>query len=346
MRPEELDDVFAGLILKKRADSLLHELAVLKRHPHKDSIHDTRVQSRRMRAALEAFQSLVPPDSWEAVYNSVRGITRVLGRVRESEVSLSLLEELTASSDQPQKLCGEYLKERLGRKLSKLHTRLRKSLKKVAIRDLRSRNMLLLEGLGQTASRGTTGAVVTPIKRRRNLSGQGRPANKTVQPFLFALHGETIERARQALSELAAPLLAFRPRSDFRRATDTRLHRLRISAKKLRYAMEIFDEVWPGGLKEHIEMARALQDSAGRYHDWAVLCRRLQREIRRLSQHCLSELASQMERILADGESRKFELRKEILPPLIRLQTYMRDLLQNPPLPGQHEDLNESEAAS
>jgi len=256
MRPEELDDVFGGLVLRRRADSFLHELAVLKRHPHKDSIHDTRVQSRRMRAALEAFQSLIPPDVWKAVYDSVRGITKNLGRVREAEVSLSLLEDLTAGADVLEKICVDYLVERLRGKFTKLQRQLKKNLKKIDVRDLRSRIKTLLTGLGQANAPEATRGIIAPIRPGRSLRGSGRQASRAAQPFLFALHGETIGRARKLLSELAAPLIAFRPRPDFRRATDARLHRLRISAKKLRYAMEIFDEIWPGGLKEAIEHAR------------------------------------------------------------------------------------------
>src|SRR5436309_6718452 len=53
------------------------------------------------------------------------------------------------------------------------------------------------------------------------------------------------------------------------------------AAKKLRYTMEIFDPIWPAGLKKEIRLARALQDAGGHYHDWCVLRDRIQKEIGR-----------------------------------------------------------------
>ena len=73
---------FSQNAVRQRGQWLIHELARLKRHPGEDAIHDTRVQSRRMRAALEAFQDLCPPHEWEALYHRIRQITRVLGEVR------------------------------------------------------------------------------------------------------------------------------------------------------------------------------------------------------------------------------------------------------------------------
>jgi CHAD domain-containing protein len=66
---------FAKTILKWQADWLLDEPVSLKRHPDEKSIHDTRVQSRRLRAALEAFQDLFAPHPWQAVYSALKKLT-------------------------------------------------------------------------------------------------------------------------------------------------------------------------------------------------------------------------------------------------------------------------------
>ncbi len=332
MRPEELDHVYAGLVLRKRADALLVELSGLKRHPHEDSIHDTRVQSRRMRAALEAFQDLFPPSLWKAVYEPVRSITRNLGKARETEVSLSLLDQLAGSAGLPEKVCAEYLEQKLRRRLWKLRKRLKRNLRKIDVRNLRSRFRSLLSEVGRKEDTQPKEGIVIPIKYGRGSTAGFRAAGGTRQSFLFPLHGETMERTRRVLGELAAALLAFRTRADFRRASDARLHRLRISTKKLRYAMEIFDEAWTGGLKQQIELARVLQDAGGRHQDWAVLRNRLQNEIRRLTRENLPHLASQVGRILADAEDHKATSRGEILPALTQLQASLKALLQNPPL--------------
>jgi CHAD domain-containing protein len=337
MRPEELDDVFAGLVLKKRADVLLNELVGLKRRPGEDSIHDTRVQSRRMRAALEAFQDLYAADPWQALYDAVRGVTKSLGGPRETEVSLALVKDLTSRGETPVQLCGEYLEEKLRNRFRRQQRRLRKNLRRIDSRNLRLRFKNLLAERDRTRDPRTTQGIVIPLKTGRDAKKRARPVIAPRQPFLVALHGESVERARRILADLAAPLLAFRVRPDFRRSTDARLHKLRISAKKLRYAMEIFDEVWPGGLRQQIESARALQEAGGHHQDWAVLCRRLQKEIRRLARQGATHLASQMEGILAEAEVRKSVLRQEVQPALIQLQACLRELLHSPPFAGQTE---------
>ncbi|HYK88130.1 MAG TPA: CHAD domain-containing protein [Acidobacteriota bacterium] len=346
MRPEELDDVFAGIALRKRADALLLELRGLKRRPHQDSIHDTRVQSRRMRASLEAFQDLFPPLAWRTVYDQVRSITRNLGKARETEVSLSLLDHLSTSGDLPEKICAEHLEERLRRRLSKCHKRLKKCLGRIDLRSLRSSLEHLLSELGKRDESDPATGIVVSIRSGRIPKAHSRAGTGTRQPFLFPLRGETVARTRRVLAELAAPLLAFRPRADFRRSSDTRLHRLRISAKRLRYAMEIFDEAFPGGLKEQIELARLLQEAGGHHQDWAVLRWRLEKDIHRLKRQGASQLALQADRILAEAENRKTVSRKEILPALIRLQASLRELLQNPPYAGQTDSDREANVRS
>ncbi len=343
MRPEELDDVFAELILRKRAEALLKELSALKRRPQENSIHDTRVQSRRLRAALEVFQDLFPSPLWKTAYDPVRGITRSLGEARETEVSLSLLEHLIAGADLPQLLCSEYLEQRLRRRLRKQQKRLHCSMRRVDLRDLRFRFEHLLSETGRRLDSKGAGGVVIPIRSGGNPKRR-LAAGRTRQTFLFPLHGETVERGRQILGELATPVLAFRTRADFRRASDMRLHRLRISTKKLRYAMEVFDEVWPGGLREQIELARLLQEASGNHQDWAVLRRRLLSEIRRLARQEASLLASQLKRILADAESQKAAARKEIPPALTQLQAGLRALLQGSP-PARTADLERDQEA-
>jgi serine/threonine protein kinase len=54
------------------------------------------------------------------------------------------------------------------------------------------------------------------------------------QLSLFQMQEQPAGRGRRVLEELSAPILSFRARYDFPRATDQRLHELRINAKKLR----------------------------------------------------------------------------------------------------------------
>src|SRR5512140_3038342 len=118
-------------LLEKKAGALLPELSHLKRHAGPDAIHDTRVQSRRLRAALETFRDLCAPGLWSTAYESVRAITKTLGKPRESEVLSTLLDELDLGNDTAAALCREYLRERLSRENRKLSKKLRGDLRDI-----------------------------------------------------------------------------------------------------------------------------------------------------------------------------------------------------------------------
>src|SRR5256885_15920933 len=123
-----MEDGFSRQVIADRAALLVKGLSSLRAKVRDDSIHDTRVASRRMRAALEAFRDLFPPRRWKALYERVKQITRLLGKTREAAVDLSLLQEL-AAGDMAENLCREYLQERFDRKLRKGLRRVKKELR-------------------------------------------------------------------------------------------------------------------------------------------------------------------------------------------------------------------------
>jgi CHAD domain-containing protein len=315
---------FGKAILQQRADSLLDELLSLKRRPDEKAIHDARVQSRRLRAALEAFQDLFAPHPWQAVYRSAKEITRTLGGPRETGVIILLLRNLGGAGDMAESLCREYLMERFQEKLKKQEKRLKSLIKAINPPRLRSRIAFLLAGMELPAE---WSSFVDTADRAANKPNRRRRKQNPFQPTLFLLHEKAQERAQRILRQLMEPILAFRLRYDFRRATDDRIHALRIGAKQLRYAMEIFDPIWPGGLKDPIAEARALQDAGGDFHDWCVLCQCLKTNIRRLNKGETVHLAFQIGRLLAFAEDRRAELRKQILPALTTLQATLHQLL-------------------
>src|SRR5213594_3438578 len=301
-----MEDGFSRQVIADRAASLFKELCSLQAKVREDSIHDTRVASRRMRTALEAFKDLFPARRWKALYDRVKQITRLLGKTREATVDLSLLQEL------------------FHRKLRKGLRRVKKKLRLIDAEALQAQMVSLVGELPATIESGGS-------TTRRPSARSRLPRRDFLQPDLFALSTPPWERAFRVLGELASRILSFQAGDDFGRATDLQLHELRIAAKKLRYAMEIFDPIWPAGLKKEIRLARALQDAGGHYHDWCVLRDRIQKEIGRLTQQETQHLAFQMGRLLEQFEGRRVALRKKFLPALSRLQKSLHALLQQAP---------------
>src|SRR5213593_1409667 len=324
--PETTEEGFCREILESSVTTLAEELSSRERRAAGDSIHDTRVASRRMRAVLEAFKDLFPPRPWRSLYDRVREVTVDLGKVRESEVNLALLKDLTASGDMAENICREYMQERFQARLRKRLRRLKKKLRKLDGDRIHAQANFLLAGLGTgDGQAGETGGTEPASKSRPRLAAIAQ--KQLIQPTLFELRPTARARGSRILTELSVPIVQFRPRYDFRNATDERLHELRIAAKKIRYAMEIFDPLWPGGLKKEIALARALQDAGGTYHDWCILRARIQAEIRRLTEQETTHLAFQMGRLLAQVDDSRLVLRKKLAPSITRLRTALQQLL-------------------
>jgi CHAD domain-containing protein len=317
------DAEFCRSVLTQKLFSLLKELVALKSRPGEKAIHDTRVQSRRMRAALEAFEDLLSPGPYRTVYQKIKQITRTLGRIRETGVILGLMRKLGKKEDLAEAICREYLVERISAELRKQERSLQRKLNAIDPVQLQSQIQSLLAGMPSHAPNSEPPATVgqtQTILRARDM-------RRTVKPVILQSKGRDRERAQRILREMVRPILAFRSRSQFQSATDERLHKIRIGAKKLRYAMEIFSPYWPDGLKEEIVDARALQDVGGSYHDWCVICEILKAEMQRAQKSNKEHLALQIGRFLTAAEDQKAGLREQLLPAITACQSTLRLLL-------------------
>lgn len=321
-QPEVINEVYCREVLEAREKAIVRELDALVRRPRRESIHDTRVQSRRTRAALEAFQDLFPPRPWLALYKRIRRITRTLGRPREIEVCLALLQDLTRRGDMAENICREYLEEDFRKVLTRRIQRAKKKLRGVTPSVLQRQMNFLVAGLSPADEWSSLSH-----RKPRGLVGGSFTNQARRQPALFELKESLTERRSRVLKELAVPVLSFGARDRFRKARDTELHKLRIATKKLRYATEIFDPAWPGGLGAQIALAHDLQDAGGRYQDLCVLRERIRKQLRRLTRRKTTHLAFQMGRLLSQVEDRRTALRKDILPALLRFQAALREML-------------------
>jgi len=63
-----------------------------------EALHDMRVASRRVQAALKIFRSLFPKKKYKAEYAEVRGLIRSLGEVRDYDVFIDKLEDMKKKS--------------------------------------------------------------------------------------------------------------------------------------------------------------------------------------------------------------------------------------------------------
>jgi len=201
------------------------------------SVHEARVASRRLREALPVLGARADWDAIDRAGKRVRRITRALGPVRELDVTLSLLAELEGKATAPQ------------------HAIARVRAAVLQERQKRRRAML---------------AEMTPTrleKLRKRLVEVAAPESRT-QPSRNAL----IEAAIQASARAARLKTAIEHAGGIYLAD--RLHRVRIEAKKLRYALEIQRELTRSRSTARLTRLKNQQDLLGRVHDLEVLIER------------------------------------------------------------------------
>ncbi len=220
-------------ILRQRLVSLLAAMPAAQ-SGDEVSVHQARVASRRLRAALPMLGANADPQALSRVDRRVRRITRALGPVRELDVALLLLAELdgrgAASAAAIGRVREAVLAERLKRRRDMLDEitpsrldKLRKRLVHVAAPPL----------------------------------PQGIPHDAATEAAVRA--GRRAGRLRAAIERAGGIYLA------------DRLHRVRVAAKKLRYALEIQRELTHARSRLHLNRLKTLQDLLGRMHDLEIL---------------------------------------------------------------------------
>ena len=202
-----------------------------------DALHHTRVASRRLREVLPVLQ--LDPEVAHKLNRRLRKITDRLGRVREYDVLLSVLDEL--------KKVGRYPKAALPRVAAHIgenhaHPRER-LLEKVQMGELR-RVAAKLEKIARTLESASEGRVTARHSWR------------------WAIDARVARRASTlaaAIADAGAVYLA------------ERLHIVRIAVKKLRYALELAADADHVKSSPDLKQLRRAQDILGRLHDLQVL---------------------------------------------------------------------------
>lgn len=102
--PDEPFGSAAGRVVTVRADELWTTAERVRRTGDPDAVHDMRVTSRRLRAALEVFAVCFPGKRHRAVLADVKRLTDALGARRDPDVlieALVPLRETLGRQEQP-----------------------------------------------------------------------------------------------------------------------------------------------------------------------------------------------------------------------------------------------------
>jgi triphosphatase len=213
-----------------------------------DSVHQLRVAVRRLRSALIAFGDLMPADERRRVSKSVRWIAQQCGRARELDVfKADVLEPLTV------RLPDEDALRQLARLVDAASGEAYAAIAATLDSTQYTETLLALE-VWVEGERWKEGAAVDI------------PVRDFARVVLKRLHRKVVKGIDKVedLDEAA-------------------LHRLRIGAKKLRYASEFFRSMFRDkATKNYLSALTAIQDRLGTLND-SVVARQIVADLQRRS---------------------------------------------------------------
>jgi CHAD domain-containing protein len=203
-------------------------------------VHQARVATRRLR---EAVPLLVPGARGRKFERRMRRLTRALGPVRELDVALQTLDELSTAGTVPAGSLAR-LKQEIRLERARVHAQMCTEVSHVDVVRLRRKLCSAARKHHLHASHGKS------RDPRRVLRARERAARRA-------------ERLRGAVENAGAIYLP------------DRLHEVRVAVKKLRYAMEVARELSGSRAVAQIRTLKQVQDLLGRMHDLEVLILRV-----------------------------------------------------------------------
>lgn len=226
--------------IKKHLDAMRAEVEGVRQGQDIEYIHRMRVASRRMRSTLTLFGEHLPKQKRSHIARDVRDVTQALGEARDLDVQLESLKAALPELGSARYVPG----------LRRLELRLEQQRK-----EIQGHVNHAMDELEQDDTLNRIEQWIAPF-----LSDTGNVF--LYSPALYELAFVGINARIQAL--LGHVPYIHDP------ANITELHAMRISAKRLRYTLEAFDDLYSGKLKPFISQTKSMQDELGLVHDLDV----------------------------------------------------------------------------
>jgi len=203
-----------------------------------ETVHDLRIASRRLREGVALFAPCYPAKSLSRITRRVKGVTRLLGDMRNTDEALLYFTSLAERIDgQTASALATHI-DRLGKERDREAVRLRGALESLSIKVLR-------------------------FYFEKTL---GNPRLFSLPPGSADPFGTIGSFARQTLDERLSLVLGLVPKS-CDEADIPAQHTLRIAIKHFRYRLEILSFLIDRGSQEIIADLKRYQDLLGWMHD-------------------------------------------------------------------------------
>ena len=233
------------VLLTRLGEVCEHRAAALDRRGE-DGVHDMRVASRRLRSVLRDFRTHMRGGKrLKEARAELKGLADALGAVRDEDVAIRSLKKLKGEAEGEAAAGLELLADE------------RRARREGALDRLAS---ALDEEAFDAARRRLASAFEKATVPRKSKGGED-------EQCFGDLGRRIIARSWEELRERGPDI--------FRPLKTKRLHKLRIAAKRLRYALELFAACFGEGLKGLAHELAGLQKALGELHDcdeWIKEC--------------------------------------------------------------------------
>ncbi|HEX6677406.1 MAG TPA: CYTH and CHAD domain-containing protein [Actinomycetes bacterium] len=200
-----------------------------------EAVHQARVACRRIRSTLRTFKSVLEPEWTARLRDELKWIAADLGGVRDADVLLAGLERGLATLPEADQAPGRRLLASLEGERD--HARER-----------------LIEAMGEDRYAALLDDLVAAAVAPAVLADAARPAAGVLPPLAASAWSKLRKAVRRAGDE----------------PSDEALHKIRIRAKRLRYAVEAIAPVMGKPARRLAKAAADLQDVLGDQHDAVV----------------------------------------------------------------------------
>ena len=248
--PRHLDDdpIIAELafaVLREHFAQLLWHEPGVRLGEEAEAVHRARVATRRLRAALGLFRDHLPGDG-RRYRSELRWVARLLGGVRDLDVQQERLAAWRRDQAMSAAAGWQALEDWLARRRAQARAK-------------------MLRGLNSLRYARLVGAFSDFLRNgaRADEKHQATPARRAL-PDLILKRYARVRKLGNAIDDDSSP-------EDY--------HELRIQCKRLRYALEFAQALYPKAIRNYLPRLIALQDLLGLYQDAHVAIA----EMRRLS---------------------------------------------------------------
>jgi CHAD domain-containing protein len=244
---------WAATVLRVRFDEVIELRGAALDFSDIEGVHAMRVATRRLRSALRDFLPLMKKRPLRRVRRNLKEIADSLGAVRDQDVAILALEHLQAAAEIDQ--TDEQIKEGIEKLLEE-----RRALRERVQIDL----IQVLDADVLAKLQANFIAALDKAVRR----------NKRTRIVSFSEAGrEAVADSLQELCDLGV--------SVYEPFNVEKLHEMRISAKRLRYAVELFTACWGERITPFAARIAEMQSFLGEVHDCDVWLESLSKRMRK-----------------------------------------------------------------